>query len=100
MITNCKLGAVFKELVLAALSESSMYTKPDQISVALRIGTGRMLLVVCERTAGSYEWALVHPDGSYVFEKSDVGFGDEFVALRDGLCAYFGNPEPSIEVAQ
>lgn len=51
---------------------------------------GHVLFVVGDPDNGSYEWVIQH---GAELEHSNCGYSIPFVALRDGLIAYWGSPE-------
>lgn len=54
------------------------------------------LVVIGDRANGSYEWVI--EDKGRIVANSNVGYGDDSIALRDGLIAYHGLGDVTAEV--
>ena len=67
------------------------YTEPTAKCRTICVARDLYLDVVGDPANISYEWVLRDAAGS-VLHHSDCGYGDDVVALRDGLIAYCGLP--------
>jgi hypothetical protein len=69
------------------------YTTNKAVMHSIEVGMSDSYVeVVGDPDNGSYEWIIRKPEG--ITEHSDCGYGITSVALRDGLIAYYGLPEP------
>lgn len=66
------------------------YLQLDDVRILFQeqIDVKTVLLVVGNPSEASYEW-IIRRDADGTWEYSDGGYGDNLVALRDGLCHYF-----------
>lgn len=69
------------------------YTENRKTLHSIPVGMTDLVEVVGDPDNAAYEWLVRTPDG--VREHSDVAYGSPEVALRDGLIAYCGMPEPA-----
>ena len=76
----------------SSLSSSFTYTSPTAKCRTICLDRDRYLDVVGDPANVSYEWVIRDTAGE-VLHHSDCGYGDDVVALRDGLIAYCGSPD-------
>lgn len=74
------------------LRDTFTYTEPTAKLRSLCVDRDRYLDIVGDPANISYEWVIRDTEGQ-VLHHSDCGYGDDVVALRDGLIAYCGLPD-------
>lgn len=78
---------------LSTMTRKLEYTRAATVLQQIHVDMSRTLCVVGDPNSGSYEWAVIRHGNDAIESHSNCGYGDCAIALRDGLCAYFGNPE-------
>ena len=73
------------------------YSRDVETVLTISIDMTMVLEIFGDPDNASYEWCLVRKDGE-VEQHSNCGYGISSIALRDGLCAYHGLPEPDFRV--
>lgn len=70
------------------------YTRIEAVVMSLPLEHGRSAHVVGDPENAAYEFVIFH--GPLIAKRSDVGYGNSLVALRDALIAHCGMPEQLI----
>jgi hypothetical protein len=73
------------------------YTKDVETILTVSVDLRMTLEVFGDPNNASYEWRLRRENGQ-VEQHSNAGYGSVSIALRDGLCAYHGLPDPDFRV--
>jgi hypothetical protein len=72
------------------------YTTDVNTYLTVDCDSGVRVEVFGDGDFASYEWRLVREDG-LVEQHSNCGYGMSAIAMRDGLIAYYGLPQPGTE---
>jgi hypothetical protein len=71
------------------------YTADSRVLMTIDIDMESELLLVGQPSDACYEWVIVTHGN--IQKYSDCGYGISSIALRDGLIAYHGLPDPPLE---
>lgn len=70
------------------------FTSDVQTCLSVVVDPGKILEIFGDPSNASYEWRVI--EHGKLVKYSDVGYSAVPLALRDGLCFYYGPPSPGL----